>query len=87
MRRAPFQEVIMVPSGNPARLPAPRAVAARRDGLSSQVVAAITAVLALLVIGQRAAVAFDSPLLAVVVAGMLFLIGVAVHGAIGAGRR
>jgi hypothetical protein len=87
MRRVPFQEVIMVPSGNSARYPARRVAAGRRDSASSQIVAAVAALLALLLVGQRAAVAFDSPLLAVVVAGMLFLIGVAVHGAIGSAYR
>jgi len=77
----------MVPSASPARPPVHRALAGRRDGHSSQIIAAIAAVLALLLVGQRAAVAFDSPLLAIVVVGMLFLIGVAVQGAISSGRR
>ena len=77
----------MVPSASPARPPVHRGLAGRRDSRSSQIAAAILAVLALLLVGQRVAVAFDSPLLAIVVVGMLFLIGVAVQGAVSSGRR
>ncbi|PXA86353.1 hypothetical protein DMC47_34955 [Nostoc sp. 3335mG] len=59
----------------------------RRGASASRIGAAIAALLALLLVGDRAATAFDSPLLAVVAAGMLFLIGVAVHGAVDYGRR
>lgn len=45
----------------------------------------VAALLAL--IGRGVAVALDSPLLAIVAGGMLFLAGVAVRGAVGQGRR
>jgi len=77
---------MMIPSGHSASA-VRQGAAGRRDGLSSQILAGVAALLALLFVGHRAAVAFGSPLLAIVVAGMLFLIGVAVHGALGSARR
>lgn len=77
----------MIPSSNSARYAHHRLSYVHRDGVAGRLAFGIAAVLALIVIGDRAAAAFDSPLLAVVVAGMLFLTGVAVHGAVGAARR
>jgi len=77
----------MTSSDIAVRRPVHRAVGNHRNASTARIGAGIVALLALLVIGQRAAAAFDSPLLAVVVAGMLFLIGVAVHGAVGHARR
>jgi hypothetical protein len=77
----------MIPSSNTARYAHHRLSDVQRDGVMKRIAIGIAAVLTLIVIGDKAATAFDSPLLAVVVAGMLFLTGVAVHGAVGAGRR
>jgi len=77
----------MSPSNNNVRRPVRGGRSAGGDMAFRQIIAGVAAVLALLLVGVRASAAFDSPLLATVAAGMLFLIGVALHGAIGSGRR
>jgi hypothetical protein len=57
----------------------------RSDGI--EIIAGAAVVLALLLVWAGASVAFDSPSLAIVAAGMLFLMGVALRGAIVGGRR
>jgi tryptophan-rich sensory protein len=54
--------------------------------LSSQIVAGLAVLLALLLVWQGVAAALDSPLLGIVAVGMLFLIGVATTGAVNQGR-
>jgi hypothetical protein len=78
---------IMISFDSSARQGGHRVASSRGNGFLRRIVAGIGALLALALVGQRAAMAFGSPLLAVVVAGMLFLMAVAVHGAIGHGRR
>jgi hypothetical protein len=80
---------VMVPFGNGGiglRRPGARAVVAgwvhvRKTAL------AIAAIAVLMLIGRGVAITLDSPLLAIVAAGMIFLIGVAVFGAVDSNRR
>ena len=77
---------------NDARLPRSAGTSAmlrRSPGseLSSQIVAGLAILLALLLVWQGVAAALDSPLLGIVAVGMLFLIGVATMGAVNQGRR
>ncbi|MBA2934230.1 hypothetical protein HZF05_08960 [Sphingomonas sp. CGMCC 1.13654] len=66
-----------------------RAAVRRMPGIEAlgHAFAALAGALALLIIGRSVSVALDSPLLALVAIGMLFLIGVAVRGAVDSARR
>ena len=77
----------MTSFGHHARYAGHRVSVKRGGTPAGRIGSAIAALLILLLVGERAATAFDSPLLAIVTAGMLFLIGVAVQGAINYGRR
>lgn len=73
-----------------ASLPRPARLGARRRADADWLRPAVTFVVVaamLLLIGRGVAMALDSPLLAIVADGMLFLAAVAVRGAIDQGQR
>jgi hypothetical protein len=72
----------MIPFGNCMHHDANGRGSSGGHGVFGQIVAAIAAVLVVWLVGRSVATALDSPMLAIVADGMLFLIGVAVNGAV-----